>query len=1169
MSRKISEISLAGVDDLTIARDSVHKIRRVSEDSLQNFFELDTENVFRLFYLRKQFSLKELEGLFDRYTERINQAYFSQFLLLQALMSLVHFVVVFLVNFERATLWVVVPDLTLYSATCVLSAIFFVLNERYVKNRSRLLTTLTLSIFALVFFTDLAVPIYYGLAGLQPNLRPAYTTHLLITAYVFCNIRSDLGAFLLGLFVSVSHLLTLAYVTYRGREYFWTRIGSDSIYLLTTNLFGIVFRLANELVKRRSFLDRRARVELTLKLQFEKEQEEQLMLSIIPRHTMHKVQKDILNKIELLEKMIKLPTSDPMGIPYVEEFDDVTILYADIVNYTAMTSQLPVLSLVATLNELFGGFDDASEELKVLRIKFLGDCYYSVAGLPPNPPPNHAEACVDLGLKMIEIIRSVREKRKLMIDMRIGVHSGRILSGLIGSKKWQFDIWSKDVHLANKMETSGEPGKIHVTQATYDLLSKEKYNITASDRGTTDAHLKPYGVATYFISPANTDGEKDEVNSVANNDQPKSLEKKKKLSVIGENDGFSSLKKVNGFEGGGEGVFRRSHSEAELGSDCNGNLVAGHNPLYERRESVRNSVSMVTGVRRLSSHPVVAKRLSGRRATPGRDDNRRTASSDIKRYNEILEKTKDNLRVAIEEMPLTKYDQWVKIKDINSFFLTFRNFKMEQEFVQLPDPLFKYYLIVYVCLLISVLVIQNLTISQWEWHAWLHYGTLTGVAFVLTPLTWFQPLWNRYYFNSRSLSEMTPRNGALRRIYVTSAFVTNNAALRTAIFLLLSLLFLACVLKELMECSSSVAEPQTTLFRFLLRDDALKEDCIIPWHMSHTLSLTILMCFSFLRIHVWLKLLFAAAVTAFYSTSVWNLNYEYYKDSETFNYMMRPQIAHVMALLFLTVTLHVIDRESDYLNRLDYQWNQKLLVQQTEINTMHKIIKLLLRNILPMHVAEIYLDRNRSSRDQCNRVYDDVAVIFASVVDAQSEMVSDKFFLGIMNRIVKDFDHLLSKERRRHVEKIKVTNMCYMAACGLDPERTNGELEGAGGEHVAVALVKFAVDMIAALKQINRDGFDCKLRIGISNGPVMAGVVGWKKPFYDIWGDTVNLASRMDSTGLSGRIQITENTAQILRQNGIQCEFRGHIFVKGKGDRVPTYFVRLTDEDDLIYDTQL
>lgn len=76
------------------------------------------------------------------------------------------------------------------------------------------------------------------------------------------------------------------------------------------------------------------------------------------------------------------------------------------------------------------------------------------------------------------------------------------------------------------------------------------------------------------------------------------------------------------------------------------------------------------------------------------------------------------------------------------------------------------------------------------------------------------------------------------------------------------------------------------------------------------------------------------------------------------------------------------------------------------------------------------------------------------------------------------FFQLLSKERRRHVEKIKVTNMCYMAACGLDPERTNGELEGAGGEHVAVALVKFAVDMIAALKQINRDGFDCKLRIG-------------------------------------------------------------------------------------------
>lgn len=93
----------------------------------------------------------------------------------------------------------------------------------------------------------------------------------------------------------------------------------------------------------------------------------------------------------------------------------------------------------------------------MLRIKFLGDCYYGVSGLPIKDKL-HAKNCVDLGLRMIKIIRQIREVRGIDIDMRIGVHSGSIIGGVMGTSKWQYDIWSKDVIIANKMESTGIVG---------------------------------------------------------------------------------------------------------------------------------------------------------------------------------------------------------------------------------------------------------------------------------------------------------------------------------------------------------------------------------------------------------------------------------------------------------------------------------------------------------------------------------------------------------------------------------------------------------------------------------------------------------------------------------------------------------------------------------------
>lgn len=112
-----------------------------------------------------------------------------------------------------------------------------------------------------------------------------------------------------------------------------------------------------------------------------------------------------------------------------------------------------------------------------------------------------------------------------------------------------------------------------------------------------------------------------------------------------------------------------------------------------------------------------------------------------------------------------------------------------------------------------------------------------------------------------------------------------------------------------------------------------------------------------------------------------------------------------------------------------------------------------------------------------------------------------------------------------------------------------------------IALTDFAFAMMHELNKINRDAFnDFQLRIGINIGPVVAGVIGSSKPQYDIWGNTVNVASRMESTGVMNRIQVPEETKVILENYGYICDCRGKIHVKGKGEMM-TYLVRPKNEN--------
>jgi adenylate cyclase len=215
--------------------------------------------------------------------------------------------------------------------------------------------------------------------------------------------------------------------------------------------------------------------ERTAELQRKNEENERLLLNILPS--------SVAERLKRGEGII------------ADARSEVSIVFADIVGFTKLSADMPPSELVELLSGLISDFDMLAEKHGVQKIKTIGDAYLAVAGLP-DARPDHAEAAVRLASDMLEAIgkRKTRDGRPL--QLRIGINSGPVIAGVIGTRQFAYDLWGDTVNTASRMESSGEPGRIQVTEATFRLL-KEKYRFES--RGEID--IKGKGrMRTYFIA---------------------------------------------------------------------------------------------------------------------------------------------------------------------------------------------------------------------------------------------------------------------------------------------------------------------------------------------------------------------------------------------------------------------------------------------------------------------------------------------------------------------------------------------------------------------------------------------------------------------------------------------------------------------------------------------